>query len=95
MNHEQPNQTVWIFHGEQGRFSSGVFSSVDIAEKWISKHKLSGVLTEYPLNVGVYDWAIENDFFTVKKDSQEESKFIQNFTTANQEHFHYQDGLLD
>lgn len=43
------------------------FSSVSKAEEWIKKHKLSGVLTAYPLNDGVYDWAISHDFLVFKK----------------------------
>jgi len=87
--------SVWVFHGASGRFASSVFTSKLKAEEWIKKHNLTGILTEYPLDEGVYDWAIENDFFTVKKDSQRESSFIQAFTTASQEHFHYENGELD
>lgn len=50
--------TIWFFHGEGGRFSSGVFTSIEKAEIWIDQHKLSGVLTAYPIDEGVYDWAI-------------------------------------
>jgi hypothetical protein len=67
--------SVWIFHGAQGRFAGAVFTSVEKAEQWIKKHNLAGVLTEYPLDEGVYDWAIENELFAVKKDSQKESVY--------------------
>jgi hypothetical protein len=33
------------------------------AEKWIHKNRLTGTLTQYPLDVGIYDWAIDNQFF--------------------------------
>ncbi|MDO3627653.1 hypothetical protein [Mucilaginibacter sp. BT774] len=94
MNKEFNNGSIWVFHGEQGRFSSGVFTSQQIAEEWIKKHKLSGLLTEYPLNKGVYDWALENDLFSIKKDSHKSSQFIQGFTSGSQEHFHYEYGEL-
>ena len=53
------NNKLCVFHGTSARFSGGVFSQKDIAEEWIAKHKLSGVLTEYPLDTGVYDWAVK------------------------------------
>ncbi len=87
--------SVWVFHGTGGRFTSAVFTKKDLAEKWISQHKLSGVLTEYPLDVGVYDWAISNNSFKVKKEVQEQAEFIQKFTTASQDHYHYENGELD
>jgi len=85
--------SIWIFHGINGRFSSGVFTEVKLAEEWIFRHKLTGVLTEYPINVGCYDWALENDLFQPKKDEYQSSEFIGKFTTAGQEHFHYEDGV--
>lgn len=86
---------IWLFHGAQGRFASGVFTTREKAEVWIAHHKLSGVLTLYPVNQGVYDWAISNDLFEVKKSEHSDAPFIQKFTTASQEHYHYEDGLLD
>jgi hypothetical protein len=85
-------KTVWVFHGSGGRFSSGVFSDLQKAEEWIKNNKLSGMLTEYPIDTLIYDWAIKNNHFEVKKESQLEPLFIQNFTCASQEHFHFEGG---
>jgi hypothetical protein len=87
--------TVWVFFGAGNRFSSGVFIDKDTATTWISKHKLTGVLTQYPLGTGVYDWAIENELFEPKKEHENSSDFIQQFTCAAQEHYHFEDGVLD
>ena len=81
---------VWVFNGNSGRFAGGVFLDKETAEVWIRKHDLEGVLTKYPVGVGVYDWAIENDFFTPKKDKERSPEFIAKFTTASQEHYHYE-----
>lgn len=35
------------------RVTSGVFSTLENAEAWIARHKLSRVLTKYPVDVGV------------------------------------------
>ncbi|WP_433377809.1 DUF7710 domain-containing protein [Streptosporangium sp. CA-115845] len=44
-------QSVWAFVGEGGRWPSAIFSSRDRAEEWISARGLTGMLTEYPLDV--------------------------------------------
>lgn len=84
--------SVWVFHGAGSQFTSGVFSSMGTATEWIEKHGLTGALTKYPVDVGVYDWANKNGLFTVKKDHETSTKFIQRFTTASQEHYHFEDG---
>jgi hypothetical protein len=86
---------VWIFSGGNSRFGSGVFSNRENAEKWIAKYQLSGVLTLYPVDEGVYDWAIRNKFFAPKKESETAAEFIQKFSSASQEHYHYENGQLD
>ncbi|WP_254411193.1 DUF7710 domain-containing protein [Dyadobacter diqingensis] len=86
---------IWIFHGEGGRFSSGAFSSRLKAEEWIEINKLSGVLTSYPMDTGIYDWCIKNKDFLPTKAEHYTSNFIQHFTSATQEHYHYADGQLD
>lgn len=88
-------ENVWIFNGENSRFGSGVFTTLAIAEVWIKKNKLSGVLTRYPLDVGVYDWAIQSGVFSAKKEEHLRPEFIGKFTSASQEHFHYENGVRD
>lgn len=86
---------VWLFNGANSKFSSGVFSSKEKAEDWIKKYRLSGVLTLYPIDQGVYDWAIANNSFSVKNEHEKQSEFIQKFSSATQEHYHYENGELD
>jgi len=83
-------ESIWVFHGGGSSFTSGVFTTRAKAEEFISKHNLEGILTKYPLDVIIYDWAIENGFFKVKKPHQTSPEFIQRFTTACQEHYHYE-----
>lgn len=80
---------VWIFHGERANFASAVFTTLETAEMWIRTHKLVGTLTKYPVDVPVYDWAIAEGLFMPKRDDQRSSRFIGGFTTAGQEHYHY------
>lgn len=83
---------VWIFYGMEGRFAPGVFTIKEDADTWIMKHRLTGVLTLCPLNCRVYDWAIEKGLFKPKKIHETSPLFIQGFSTASQEHYHYEDG---
>jgi hypothetical protein len=85
--------TVWIFNGARSNFPSGVFSQRELAEAWIKKHLLTGTLTRYPVDISAYDWAISKGFFTVSKDEQRDAAFIQKFSSASQEHYHYEDGV--
>jgi len=86
---------VWIFHGANARFSSGVFSSKESAEAFIEKYKPSGVLTWYAVDQGVYDWAINSGFFEAKSGDHQTPEFVQKFTSGSQSHFHYENGKLD
>jgi hypothetical protein len=85
---------VWVFQGAGGRFTSGVFASRGQAEEFITQYRLTGVLTKYPVGISVYDWAIQEQLFEPRKPEHYEAGFIQRFTTASQEHYHYDpDGL--
>ncbi|SHK44286.1 hypothetical protein SAMN02745181_3830 [Rubritalea squalenifaciens DSM 18772] len=87
-------KSVWIFNGDSGRFPGGAFSIREKAEEWIKVHSLSGVLTKYPMDCGVYDHAVAEGYFTPKKDYQNSPAFISAFTSASQEHYHYENGVL-
>ena len=73
---------VWVFNGARNHFPSAVFTERYLAEEWIQKNQLEGTLTAYPLNIGVYDWAIEKGYFTLKKEEHSTSNFIANFSSA-------------
>jgi hypothetical protein len=83
---------VWLFNGEGSHFASGVFSALGPAEEWIAKHSLSGILTAYPVDEGVFDWAIARGLFKPKPGKNLDARFIGRFTSAAQEHYHYVDG---
>jgi hypothetical protein len=83
---------LWIFHGAGGGFSSALFSDRLKAEEWIRKYSLTGTLTKMPVDISVYDWAIENGKFKPKRDSQKTGEFIQHFTCGALEHYHYAEG---
>ncbi len=87
--------SVWIFNGENSRFCSSVFTDLEQAKKWIAVNKLSGILTYYPVNISVYDWAIENKYFIAKDEKHLSAKFIQGFTSASQEHYHFENGEIN
>jgi hypothetical protein len=85
---------VWLFNGDGGgSFPAAVFTTRAAAEEWIAGHRLTGCLTKYPLDIGVYEWAIERGAFKLKHEYQTEPKFIGRFSSASMEHDHYEDGL--
>ncbi|WP_252092518.1 hypothetical protein [Pseudomonas sp. MWU13-3659] len=85
-------KTVWVFTGSESRFPSGVFVAFADAELWIKNNSLSGVLSQYPVGISVYDWAVENGHFRIKNEKEKSSAFIQKFSSAAQEHFHFENG---
>jgi hypothetical protein len=88
-----PEKHVWIFNGNDGRFPGGVFTSRELAEKWISARKLSGILTAYPLDEGSFDWALRNQLVTGRaKERGDDASFVGSFSCASQDHFHYENG---
>jgi hypothetical protein len=84
---------VWVFNGVDARFSGGIFTTRERPEGRIAANGLTGMLTLYPLDVGVYEWAIARGLFTPKQDKHRTVEFIGGFTTASMEHYHYEDGV--
>ena len=93
------DESVWIFNGSGGKFPGGVFSDFDLARKWIEKSSLTGVLTRYPVNEGCFDWALRLNLLNMKKETLEKKKddpnFIGSFSTASQEHYHFEKGFRE
>lgn len=84
---------VWVFNGENYHmFPGGVFSQRELAEEWIRKNQLSGILTAYPIDQSVYDWVIGQGNFRPKREDQKTPAFIGGFSSARQEHYHCKNG---
>ena len=91
-----PPNCVWVFNGSKGKFPGGIFTTVDIAEQWIARNKLTGVLTQYPIDQGAFEWALERNLTTLRPDLLPQklldSDFIGSFSSASFEHYHYENG---
>ena len=81
---------VWVFNGSRNRFPSAVFVSRDEAERWIASTQAIGTLTKYPLGISAYDWAVQNGHFTPSTPDHSTPAFISNFSSASQEHYHFE-----
>ena len=88
----QTSESVWVFCGVKGQFPSGVFKDLSLAEDWIPQWSLTGVLTKYPINEGVYEWATRTGYFTPSSPHQQTPEFIGKFSSAMLDHHHYEDG---
>jgi hypothetical protein len=86
-------ESVWIFNGNQSPFPSGVFKSKESAELWISKWGVTGTLTEYPVDMGMYDYAISKGQFRPSKPEHETAFFIGKFSGGGIDHAHYELGM--
>jgi hypothetical protein len=84
---------VWIFNAPRATFPAGVFSTPQQARAWIAHHRLTGVLTAYPVDEGVYDWAVRQGLFPADKPAG--PAFVGAFSSAHQEHYHFTDGVED
>ena len=89
-------KAVWVFHASEARFAGGVFKDVALAEAWIEKNKLTGLLTAYPIDEGCLDWAVRTGSVGIKEEKLRQKSadpaFVGGFTSAAQEHFHYENG---
>jgi hypothetical protein len=85
---------IWIFMGEGSWTPTAVFTSFDEADEWIRGRGLSGHLSEYPINISVYDWAITLGLHKPKYDSQKSAQHIQKFGSAFLQHHHYNNGSI-
>ena len=83
---------VWVFNGEGAQFPSAVFRDLAAAQTWIKSNELSEILTKYPLDTPLIDWAKERGIFEAKKSNHNTSTFIQRFTCASLEHYHFENG---
>lgn len=87
-------KTVWVFNGERSSLPAGVFSSRNLGDEWICNHCLSGTLSEFPLDQGAYDHAIQRNLFCPRKAHESQPEFISDFS-PRLSHYHYKDGRCD
>lgn len=88
-------QSVWVFHGDGARHAAGVFATKQEALGWIEQHKLSGLLTEYPLGVGAYDQAVARGWFTPSKEHHGTPEHVGRFSPGRTEHLHVINGAVE
>jgi hypothetical protein len=90
-----PPANVWIFHGATASFASGVFAHRDQGLEWIAKHRLTGVLTEYPVGDGCYDIAMRAGHFSPSQPHHGTSAHVAAFSPGYTDHVHVRDGAID
>jgi hypothetical protein len=86
-------KSVFVFSGLKNTHPAAVFTEVELARKWIKEHGLWGTLTEYPIDVPAYDWAIGKGRFKPAGDHERSGDFIGNFSHMSQKHYHFEDGF--
>ena len=81
---------VWVLNGPRNHFPSGIFGTREQAEAWINAHGLEGTLTKYPVGVSAYDFAVQQGHFQPRKPEHSAAAFIATFSSATQDHYHYE-----
>jgi hypothetical protein len=84
--------TVWIFHGEQAQFAAAVFTSEADALSWAAAHRVSGIVTEYPVGNGCYDLAVARGSFTPSKPHHGTPEHVATFSPGWTRHIHLTNG---
>jgi hypothetical protein len=85
---------VWVFHGEDARFASGVFENREAALHWVARHQLTGIVTQYPLGTGCYDLALAQGRLHPTKPHHGTPAHIAGFSPAGP-HVHVRNGHPD
>ena len=80
---------VWVFSPFGKTYPSAVFSSEKRAREWIEKHMCKGTLTEYPVDISAYDYAVAVGDFRPKIDRHRSDEFVSSFSNATGRHFHF------
>ena len=92
---DQQPPNVWIFHGGGAPFASGVFANRQDAMAWIARHRLTGILTEYPVGDGCYDIAVRDGHFRPSRPHHGTPHHVALFSPSNTSHVHVRDGRED
>ncbi len=79
---------VWIFHGDDARYASGVFTDRATALAWTERHTLTGVLTQYTVGDGCYDFAVRDGSFRPTKPHHGNPGHVGGFSPSRTEHIH-------
>ena len=91
---DEPNQAfVWLFQAVPGAGAGGVFRSLESASAWILRHRLTGLLTQYPLDYGVFDYIVEKGWIKRTKPHLDTPEFMGGYC-GNLHHYHCEDGQL-
>jgi hypothetical protein len=83
---------VWIFHGDRAAFASGVFLTHATGLAWAARHRLTGILTEYPVGEGCYDQAVRQGRFRPSKPRHGSPGHVAAFSPGLR-HTHITDGV--
>ena len=85
---------VWVFHGTHAKFASGVFASELDAMRWVERHQLSGVVSQYVVGDGAYDLALAEGRFHPSKPHHGSPEHVANFSPGLA-HTHVTSGQVD
>lgn len=69
---------VYVFMGEAANYPAGIFESKEKAEEVIKRYSLTGILSLYPIDMLLYNWAIEKKFSISKRNIKKAPNILAN-----------------
>jgi hypothetical protein len=75
--------------------ASGVFANREDGMAWISRPRLTGILTEYPVGDGCYAIAVRDGHFRPSRPHHGTPHHVARFSHGNTAHVHVRDGRED
>lgn len=85
---------VWVFHGQEAQFASAVFAAEAEGLAWAARHRVTGVLSKYPVGDGCYDVAVREGRFRASKDYHGTPDHVERFGPGL-DHVHVRNGVPD
>lgn len=83
---------IWIVQGTEKHNIIACFEQQERAEAFIHAQQFKCILMQFPINISVYDWMIEKQYFKPKTDLEKSKRFKERFSSAYLAHDHfYQD----
>ena len=85
-------ESIYVFMGKGATMPTAIYTTFEDACTWVASSAVSGILYKLPMNVSLYDWVIAKGYSTPKKEYQKQPRFIEKFSSAYVEHWHFENG---
>ena len=82
-------QFIWLIQGTEKQNIIACFEEKEVAEAFIHQQQFKCILMQFPVNISVYDWMIEKQYFKPKTDLEQSKRFKERFRSSYLPHEHF------